>query len=165
MSSQGLSLLEQTVGRPGGGKNILNLLGLWGDLVIHLSFYNIHEISEIAKTWFLQFDLYFKGHFFWPIFFMVAQAHGIYICTIYRFVSKTIGSRWEWMTFPHHLIQFSKNQERSPPWPQAAASSRAAVHRAKAVLWLFIFGFYKCYMGVSKNKGTPKWMVDNGKPY
>ena len=21
------------------------------------------------------------------------------------------------------------------------------------------------YMGVSKNRGTPKWMVDNGKPY
>ena len=21
------------------------------------------------------------------------------------------------------------------------------------------------HMGVSKNKGTPKWMVDNGKPY
>ena len=23
----------------------------------------------------------------------------------------------------------------------------------------------KCYMGVSKNRGTPKWMVYNGKPY
>lgn len=53
--------------------------------MIHLSFYNIHEISEIAKTWFLQFDLYFKGHFFRPIFFMVAQAHGIYIYVcVYR---------------------------------------------------------------------------------
>ena len=25
--------------------------------------------------------------------------------------------------------------------------------------------FSQSYMGVSKNKGTPKWMVYNGKPY
>jgi len=25
--------------------------------------------------------------------------------------------------------------------------------------------FFKRYMGVSKNRGTPKWMVYNGKPY
>ena len=25
--------------------------------------------------------------------------------------------------------------------------------------------FWKVYMGVSKNRGTPKWMVYNGKPY
>jgi len=24
---------------------------------------------------------------------------------------------------------------------------------------------YHCYMGVSKNRGTPKWMVYDGKPY
>ena len=66
-------------GRLGGGKNILNLLGLWCDLVIHVSFNNVHEISEIAKTWFLQFDLYYEGHFLWPMFFMVGQAHGIII--------------------------------------------------------------------------------------
>ena len=25
--------------------------------------------------------------------------------------------------------------------------------------------FLKRYLGVSKNRGTPKWMVYNGKPY
>ena len=25
--------------------------------------------------------------------------------------------------------------------------------------------FFPNYMGVSKNKGTPKWMIYNGKPY
>ena len=27
------------------------------------------------------------------------------------------------------------------------------------------FFFRLCQMGVSKNRGTPKWMVYNGKPY
>ena len=34
--------------------------------------------------------------------------------------------------------------------------------------WGHIEGFKKCllnHMGVSKNRGTPKWMVYNGKPY
>ncbi len=26
-------------------------------------------------------------------------------------------------------------------------------------------GYFFYYMGVSKNRGTPKWMVYNGKPY
>ena len=99
--------------------------------------------------------------------------YNMYIYTIYiiyvlyiDLYQKSLVPGGEWMPFPQtsHPI-FPKNQERSPPWPQAAPSSRAAVHRAKAFLWLFICGFYKCYMGVSKNKGTPKWMVDNGKPY
>ena len=31
--------------------------------------------------------------------------------------------------------------------------------------WSWIFREIYVYMGVSKNRGTPKWMVYNGKPY
>ena len=34
-------------------------------------------------------------------------------------------------------------------------------------VWYFTHHVTRCYndMGVSKNRGTPKWMVRNGKPY
>ena len=31
------------------------------------------------------------------------------------------------------------------------------------LLYIYIYIFF--FMGVSKNRGTPKWMVYNGKPY
>ena len=32
-------------------------------------------------------------------------------------------------------------------------------------IYVYIFIYIYIYMGVSKNTGTPKWMVYNGKPY
>lgn len=83
-TSASWSQVVEAKGRLGGDKKNPNLSsGLWSDLVIHVSFGNKHEFSEITKTWFFEFDLYYWGHLFWPIFFMVRQAHGIYMYVVH----------------------------------------------------------------------------------
>ena len=41
---------------------------------------------------------------------------------------------------------------------QASKSKYISIQKKKAQLW-------QVHMGVSKNRGTPKWTVYNGKPY
>ena len=42
---------------------------------------------------------------------------------------------------------------------------RLANRRWSEVFEVYTLYMYESYMGVSKNRGTPKWMVFNGKPY
>ncbi len=47
----------------------------------------------------------------------------------------------------------------------ACQTSKAGRKQGNDVLMAKHEGLPEYYMGVSKNRGTPKWMVYNGKPY
>ena len=75
----------------------------------------------------------------------------------------------------HHFV--SGKSRVLKHWWQAGADAREALddcerrHESIIVLSLIHTNqwtnpwFFEVYMGVSKNNGTPKWMVYNGKPY
>ena len=41
----------------------------------------------------------------------------------------------------------------------------AETHQLEKDIYIFQVPIFAFHMGVSKNRGTPKWMVNNGKPY
>ena len=66
----------------------------------------------------------------------------------------------------------------SPPWEGGDKESLKVTFQSWLIWWygwfqphqkntrpLGLWKFFGCYMGVSKNRGTLKWMVYNGKPY
>lgn len=75
----------------GGGRTdvqavakISNFLGDFEVIWWYMFHSATHQIFRNQKTRFFEFDLHYWGHFLWPMFFMVGQAHGIYI---YKYLS------------------------------------------------------------------------------
>ena len=78
--------------------------------------------------------------------------------------------RPSWHLWNAECSLFRKNET----WkPKKAASKRRVLRKFHPFLLCQIYKFgrfwaklnYTTYMGVPKNRGTPKWMVYNGKPY
>jgi len=61
---------------------------------------------------------------------------------------------------------FSKPQVVTLDEPTAGGFRRSSLPVKRFLLYVFLLRSERIlYMGVSKNRGTPKWTVYNGKPY
>ena len=68
------------------------------------------------------------------------------------------------MVDPVIVQSFDADPHSFHSFPQAGIPARSSMLRMPTA-YAFCRGQLHTYMGVSKNSGTQKWMVYNGKPY
>ena len=85
---------------------------------------------------------------------------GLYICLIFilRLLLLLVG-------FMNFILPFVRDYEIAPRRNRVFLDAWSLVAKVKICMTLLLSGFLFIHMGVSKNKGTPKWMVYNGQPY
>ncbi len=146
----------------GSGKGLIFVDGQdlirWVDFHMNLIWNQYYALFRIyANSHDLEWCVFFFGVFFFNMLLFIPLFDSINFPLTSNFTLPSL-------SFKVGLNMFLP--PTSKPWMRCGRCPGRSLKRSKVVmLKSFLVGKNMWYVGVSKNNGTPKWMVYNGKPY